>query len=91
MVEYTCGFLISNASDPALGALAQWSSPQTEALRVEHVGSYDHLGNAWSAAHQFARCKRLRQKKTGSFEIYRNDPKDTPPAELRTEIFLPLR
>ena len=29
--------------------------------------------------------------KVGTFEIYKNNPNDTAPAELRTEIFLPLK
>lgn len=57
----------------------------------EHVGSYSHLGNAWSAANQFARDKKLKQSKVGAFELYKNDPKDTTAADLRTEIFLPLK
>ncbi len=55
------------------------------------MGNYDHLGNSWSAANQYARYRKLKQSKVGTFEIYRNTPNDTAPAELRTDIFLPLR
>ncbi len=76
---------------PAVQNLSIWSIPQVQALATEHIGSYEHLGNAWSAANQYARFKKLKQSKHGTFEIYRNDPQKTPPAELRTEIFLPLK
>ncbi len=88
--DYTSGFVIpESATVPA--DLSSWSIPESKALAVEHIGSYDHLGNAWSAAYQFARYKKLKQSKAGAFEIYNNDPQDTPPAELRTEIYLPLK
>jgi uncharacterized protein YndB with AHSA1/START domain len=67
------------------------SLPASNALRVEHVGSYEHLGNAWSAAKQIARYRKLKQCKVGTFEIYRNPPPETPESELRTDVYLPLR
>ena len=56
------------------------------------MGTYDHLGNSWGAAYQFARAKKIKQsKREATFEIYRNDPETTAPAELLTEIYMPLR
>ena len=89
--DYTSGFVLPDASNSVPAELSSWSLPRTKALCVEHLGSYDHLGNAWSAAYQFARYKKLKQSKAGAFEIYKNDPKVTSPAELRTEIYLPLK
>jgi effector-binding domain-containing protein len=89
--DYTSGFVLPESVDSVPAALSSWSIPQTQALSVEHIGSYKHLGNGWSAAHQFARYKKLKQSKVGTYEIYHNDPKETSPAELRTEIFLPLK
>jgi effector-binding domain-containing protein len=71
--------------------LSSWQLPATRALCVEHTGSYDNLGNAWSAAYQFARYKKSKQINSGTYEIYKNNPQDTSPAELWTEIFLPLK
>ena len=62
-----------------------------EALRVDHLGNYDHLGNSWSAAMQYARHKKLKQSKVGAFELYKNDPNVVAPADLVTEIYLPLK
>ena len=84
--DYTSGFAIPESVDSVPADLSDWSIPVVKALRVEHLGSYEHLGNAWSAANQFVRYKKLKQSKCGAFEICRNDPKQTPPAELCTEI-----
>ncbi len=88
--DYTSGFVVPQSADlPA--ELATWSIPSAKALCVEHTGSYDNLGNGWSAAHQYARYKKLKQSKAGTFEVYRNDPDDTAAADLVTEIYLPLK
>mgnify|MGYP005673999543 FL=1 len=62
-----------------------------KALCLEHHGNYEHLGNAWSSAHQIARYRKYKQAKVGTFEIYRNDPEQTPPAEIHTDVYMPLR
>jgi effector-binding domain-containing protein/uncharacterized protein YndB with AHSA1/START domain len=88
--DYTAGYILESPADAQPG-ISVWSTPQTQALRVDHVGSYDHLGNAWSAANQYARYKKLKQCKRGAFEIYKNNPQQVPEAELLTEIYLPLK
>lgn len=60
-------------------------------LCVRHIGSYENLGNVWSGAYQYARYKKLKVAKRPSLERYGNSPKDTPPEELVTDVFLPLR
>ena len=88
--DYTSGFVVPEAAEvPA--QLSTWSIPPSQAVCVQHTGSYKNLGNGWSAAHQYARYKKLKQSKVGTFEVYKNDPKDTKPADLVTEIYLPLR
>lgn len=88
--DFTAGHIVS---DPVSGidSLSVWSLPRGEALAVEHTGSYDNLGNSWSAAYQHARYKKLKQSKVGTFEIYKNDPETTSVADLKTEVFLPLK
>ncbi|MEO2046642.1 MAG: GyrI-like domain-containing protein [Pirellulales bacterium] len=89
--DYTGGFVVPTSSAPLPDELSSWQLPATRALYVEHNGSYDNLGNAWSAAYQFARYKKLKQTSSGTYEIYKNDPQNTEPADLQTEIFLPLK
>jgi effector-binding domain-containing protein len=89
--DYTCGFVLPSPVAAAPSGLFNWSLPNVQALCVEHTGSYDHLGNAWSAANQFARYKKLKQSKAGAFELYMNDPDSTEPADLLTKIYLPVK
>lgn len=88
--DYTTGFMIADSDTPPAD-MSVWTLPACEAFHVEHVGKYEHLGNAWSAANQHVRYKKMKQSKVGCFEIYRNSPDDTPEAELRTDVYLPLK
>jgi effector-binding domain-containing protein len=88
--DYTSGYVVSAATESVPG-LSMWSLPASKAFCVEHIGSYEHLGNAWSAAHQITRYEKMKLSKAGGYEVYRNSPQDTAPAELRTEIYLPLK
>ena len=89
--DYTSGFLLPDSAGSVPADLTSWSIPHTKVLRTEHIGSCDNLGNAWSAANQYVRYKKLKQSKILTFEIYKNDPHETSPADLRTEIYLPLK
>lgn len=89
--DYTAGWILPESAGDVPAELSSWSIPTVNALRVDHTGSYDNVGNGRSAAHQFARYRKLKQSKVGTFEIYRNDPGNTAPADLQTEIYLPLR
>lgn len=90
-LDYTAGIMVHDP-DAKVDGLASWSLPESNALSVEHVGCYAHLGNAWSAAHSHLRHRKLKQKaRAGTFEIYRNTPEDTAPADLITDIFLPVK
>ena len=61
-------------------------------LKTMHKGSYRHLGNAWMTAMNFARMKKMKLKKYPvGYEFYSNNPYDTAPEELITEIYLPLK
>lgn len=90
--HYISGFVIPDDLDvPASSGLKVWSIPASKALRVEHIGGYQHLGNAWSVANQIVRFRKMRQKQCGTYEIYRTTPPSTSSAELKTDIYLPLK
>ena len=90
--EYISGFIISeNSTIPDSSRLKTWTLPACSAFRVEQIGPYRHLGNGWSVANQICRYKKMKQQRTGTFEIYRNVPGDVPDHELKTDIYLPLR
>ncbi len=89
--EFTLGRIIPPAEGEAPAPLEQWTCPETKAFCVEHLGDYNHLGNAWSAANQHVRYKKLKQRGCSAFEIYENNPDETPIDQLRTNIYLPLK
>jgi hypothetical protein len=49
------------------------------------------LTNAWSAAYQFVRYKKLKPSKVGALQIHKNDPRETSPDELRAEALVLLK
>lgn len=74
---------------------ASWTKGELttqQALKTMHKGRYLHLGNAWMTAMNFARMKKMKLKKSPvGYEFYPNNPYDTAPEELITEIYLPLK
>ncbi len=89
IMDYTSGFVVDQATD--IPGINNWQIDSVQALRVDHIGSYNHLGNAWFAANQIARNTGLKQSKVGTFEIYRNDPCEVAEEDIVTEIYLPLK
>mgnify|MGYP006289495119 CR=1 FL=1 len=63
--------------------------PGGQALVDIHEGPYDTIGDAYNRLMGFIKEKDLEP--TGvSYEIYLNDPGETPPEKLKTEIYFPL-
>jgi len=63
-----------------------------DALKTIHKGNYLHLGNAWMTAMSFAKMKKIKTLRSPvGYEFYPNDPKETAPEELVTEIYMPLK
>lgn len=61
-------------------------------LKVNHIGPYIHLGNAWFAAFSFARYKKIKTAKVPvGIEFYMNSPIDTPIEKLETQVLLPIK
>jgi effector-binding domain-containing protein len=60
-----------------------------EALTTLHVGPYTTLGETWEKVFAHARAIKRNVSKS-SWEVYLNTPADVAPADLRTEIYVPL-
>ena len=88
--DHTSGYIMPGPVDAPPSGIDAWNAPSLQALRVDHVGCYGHLGNAWNTAYQHVRFRKLKQGQVPPFEIYKNEPPETPPADLLTEIYLPL-
>ncbi len=59
---------------------------------LEHIGPYEHLGNAWSTLQTMIRSKELKiVKNYHPFETYGNSPKDTHPHDLISRIHFAVK
>ena len=56
-----------------------------------HVGPYEQLGDTWARfMGEWLPASGHLVGRVPSYEIYLNDPRTTPRAELRTELYIPL-
>ena len=63
-----------------------------KALKVIHHGAYEFLPNGWNAAFSFQRNNKLKVLKSQPpYEFYPDDPATTPAADLKTEIYIPVK
>lgn len=70
------------------GEITPGETPGGDALVITNVGPYDTVGRSWQKV--YARAAELGRAPGPGWEIYVDDPGDTPAAELRTVIHLPL-
>jgi len=89
--DYTAAIPLAARIDTANGIECN-ERPACKALKLTHVGPYHHLGNAWATGMQdIQHHKHKMDKKIPAFEIYLDDPENTPEAELRTEVYIPVK
>jgi effector-binding domain-containing protein len=60
-----------------------------EAAFVLHVGPYEAIGQTWQALMTWV-SEQGRAPAGPTWEVYIDDPGETPEAELRTELYIPL-
>jgi AraC family transcriptional regulator len=59
--------------------------------RTTHLGPYRRLGDTWSRLMgEWLPRSGQRVGSGWSYEVYRNNPQDTPQDDLRTDLYLPL-
>ena len=62
------------------------------ALVVKHTGSYNNLGNAWSAGMTYVRYKKLKARKSAEpLEVYVSNPNEVEAKDLETRIYFPVK
>jgi AraC family transcriptional regulator len=72
------------------GLTEQWI-PDGEYASTLHVGPYEQLGDTWARfMGEWLPASGRRLGPGVSYEVYHNTPQDTPKAQLRTEIRIPL-
>jgi effector-binding domain-containing protein len=69
--------------------VAQSELPGGPAAVYTHVGPYDELRHGWSRLDELLDDAGLARSGPG-WESYVDDPEETPPDQLRTEIVVPL-
>ncbi|MBS0453027.1 MAG: AraC family transcriptional regulator [Proteobacteria bacterium] len=56
-----------------------------------HAGPYDGLHNLWKSIYRhWVPATGFRLRDVPGFDLYLNDPRETPPEQLRTELYLPV-
>ena len=87
MVSYTAGIPIKHTLSDLPEKYIVDAIPSTKIYTLEHVGRYDHLGNAWATLHMMIRNKEIKIKKNiHPFETYGNSPMNTKPQDLIAHI-----
>lgn len=86
-VTYTAGIGVTDYPDNLPSNWIKGSIPSTSMYTVRHIGPYDHIGNAWSAAQNLIRAKAFKHKRgIHPFEFYKNSPHEVTPEELVSDI-----
>lgn len=90
-IIYVAGFPVKEKPKNLPENFVYRSLPENKMQTVRHIGKYEHLGNAWSTIMMMDRNKEFKKnKKASPIEFYLNDPSQTKPAELITDISMPV-
>ncbi len=85
--SYTAAIPVKSVPSNLPAEMSSGEIPQTKIHTVQHVGSYQHLGNAWSTLYTMQRGKEFKPvKNIHPFETYDNMPGEVPEEELITNI-----
>ncbi len=91
-ISYTSGIPVTQIPDNLPAGIEAGKIPTTKAYELRHTGPYLHLGNAWSTLNNMARGKAFKwNKKIWPWEVYLNDPANTPEEELITSVYFPVK
>ena len=90
--SYTSGIPVIEIPNDLPAGMISGEIPKTKVYTLQHVGPYQHLGNAWSTINVMARNKEI--KAVGGihpFETYVNMPGEVADEELITEIHFAVK
>lgn len=90
-IEYTAAIPVESFPSNLPDGFYTGEIPATTVHTLEHVGPYQHLGNAWTTMYTMQRNKEFKlNKKIHPFETYHNSPADTLENELITKVHFPI-
>jgi len=75
---------------PLPGGLTEQRVPGGRYARTLHVGPYERLGEAWAGFKRALDAGGDRRRDGASYELYLNDPMQTPKEALQTELYIPV-
>ena len=75
---------------PGKGEIKARQIPGGKFATCLHIGPYSEVGPAYEALSQWVKDNGYEAIGV-SYEVYLNDPSQTPPHELRTQIMFPLK
>ncbi len=91
-VVYTAACPVDAKPEKLPEGLSFGEIPAHRAFTVAHIGPFRNLGNGWSTGMQHVRTKKMAQsRKVKPYEMFPRDSGNVPEAELRTDIFFPLK
>ncbi len=88
-LDVEMGFPLAEAAEGE-GRVKAGMLPGGEAAVALHTGPYTELGGTYELLTKFVEEKG-RIAEQWCYEFYLNSPMDTPPENLRTEIYFPLK
>ena len=92
VVKYTAGIPVKSIPDSMQSGMISGSIPATQVYTLQHVGSYQNLGNAWSTLYMMQRGKEFKSVRgIHPFETYLNMPGEVPDEELMTNIHFAVK
>jgi effector-binding domain-containing protein len=88
-LDVEMGFPVMKAAQDR-GRVKAGKLPGGKAAVTVHVGPYDRIEEAYNRLTAFVNEKGL-ETESSCYEFYLNDPAETPPDELKTEIYFPVK
>ena len=91
-VTYSLAYPVEKIPGWLPGDFVSGKIPDCQAQRIQHTGSYRHLGNAWAVGMARIRAKIWKASKaTPPFEIYENNPFEVNEDEVVTTVVFPSK
>jgi AraC family transcriptional regulator len=76
---------------PLPGGVGETTLPAGKYARTTHLGPYSTLGDTWARfMGEWLPSSGKRVGSGSSYEVYRNNPSNAAPEELRTDLYLPI-
>lgn len=90
--EYTTGMAVKEIPADLPEGFITGTIPATKIYTMNHIGTYRHLGNAWSTLYSMQRQKKFKSvKNIPPFETYVSDPRDVAPKDIVTAIHFAIQ